>query len=215
MKKLRFLLLALFALALSAQAQVTVITPQVPKPDSLYWTGSIALMPLSFLGDGLELAAEFHVPNSLTSVRFNAGYFLGTNPYFYDIWSNYSGFRGEAQVRFHFIKSEYQKAGFYMGPYVQYKSISLDRTFDLNDGIGVRKESISTNAVGLGLIFGYEERFANRLLIDFYVGGGLLIPSDAAAAKTVNLAIVNPYSRGISLHGGIGFGLLPRKRPLR
>jgi hypothetical protein len=210
---LLFLLSALSG-RMQAQTAIAVPTYNTAKVDTLHWTSSIAIMPLSILGAGLELAYEHHLPGTFSSLRFNAGGFLATNPWFYDNedgvgYENYSGFRAEIQYRIHLIKKEFAMDGFYLGPYAQYKYIYLERPYQ---NIQTSDKFVrATGAYGAGVIFGYQERFASRLMIDFYAGAGLIIPTDQAGANVADISIINPYKRGITLHGGVGIGLLPRK----
>ena len=213
-------LVAIVACSLSVRAQ-GFFTGQ--PQDTVTWSSSISLMPLSFLGSGLELAYEYHIPNSYNSVRFNAGGFLATNPFFYENYSDYGGFRAELQYRFHLLRQQFQRDGFYLGPYAQVKYINMtgSETTTVYDPNTQNYSTVTTtlttetNAFGLGVLIGYQERTKSRLVIDVYGGGGFLLPSSTADAARANIGFVNPYSRGIQFHGGLGIGFLPRKRIVR
>lgn len=213
-------LVAIVASSFSVRAQ-GLFTGQ--PQDTVVWSTSVALMPLSFLGSGLELAYEIHIPNSYNSIRINAGGFLATNPWFYDNYSDYGGFRGEIQYRFHLLRQQYQRDGFYLGPYAQFKYLSMKGSvntyvYDPNTGNGtyvLENLKTETNAMGLGVLIGYQERMKSRFVIDVYGGGGFLLPSSTPDAARANLGFVNPYNRGIQFHGGLGIGFLPRKRIVR
>jgi hypothetical protein len=181
-----------------------------PRIDTLVWKYSLAVMPLSFLGAGLELAYEYHIPNTYNSIRFNAGCFLSSEPFFYYDYKDYLGARVEAQYRIHLLRSEFQSEGFYVGPYLQLKYITMQRnpsyTFDPTT-------SVTTGAAGFGIIAGKQYRYGNRLMLDFYVGGGFILPTDKVGANAADIPLVNPYNPSITLHGGIGIGLLPMAMP--
>jgi Protein of unknown function (DUF3575) len=201
-----------------SHAQPMVAQPSLYKmvkieADSVHWVNSISIMPLSLFGLGLELAYEHHLPNTFTSVRVNSGVFLGTDPWFYDAYKKYSGFRVEAQVRFHLMTTEYAKEGFYVGPYLQYKRIQLEKPFldPSRTDMFIR----STGAIGGGFLLGYQSRFRSRLLVDAYFGGGLITSGDDLGADEGHIDFVNPYKQGITFHGGFGFGFLPTKRRVR
>ena len=168
-------------------------------------------MPLSFLGAGLEGAYESYKPANKTSYRVNAGVFLATTPYFYDNYDDYFGFRVEVQKRFHLIKTTYQKNGCYLAPYAQLKYINLHKKGNPSTFYN-QQTTKETAAFGLGVLFGYQVRYATRFVFDMYLGGGLILPTNNAAADVASIAIINPYNRGISVHGGIGLGLLGKPR---
>jgi len=187
---------------------------QTPLKDTVIWHNSISILPFSLLGSGLELAYEHFLPASRESVHINVGYFVATNPYFYDNYNLFSGFRAELQYRFHLLKTPYQRTGFYVAPYAQVKSISLTKNEDPGDPPFIPfspKKIDEAMALGLGVVFGYQQRYASRLVVDFYLGGGLIVPA-TGNTEQVDISILNPYNRGIAVHGGCGIGLLPKKR---
>lgn len=183
------------------------------RGDTVPWTYSLALMPLSFLASGLEVAYEARVPRTYSTVRINAGGFLGEDPWFYDSRGSYSGYRLEFQYRYHFLDFAYERRGYYMGPYAQFKSIDLVRQSggDFFDPFS-REERQLARAIGLGVIGGYQMRSRNGFVIDMYIGGGLVAPVGGKDQELLHLPIVNPYERGISAHAGLGLGFMPRKR---
>ena len=183
------------------------------RSDTVPWTYSFALMPLSFLASGLEVAYEARIPRTYSTIRFNAGGFLGEDPWFYSDNGSYSGFRIEAQYRYHFLDFAYERKGYYMGPYAQFKSIDLiQRTGDDFFNPSGGEERQLARALGLGIVGGYQMRSRNGFMIDMYLGGGLIAPVGGRDQEQLHLPVVNPYERGISAHAGLGLGFLPRKR---
>ena len=121
----------------------------------------------------------------------------------------------------HFLRHPDARNGVYIGPYAQYKFIQLDGT-DYNTIYATNgqvfttatKRTASTGAFGLGVIAGYEVRYASRLMLDMYIGGGLLLPNNIDGAKAADIGFVNPYQRGIQFHGGFGIGFMPKARKM-
>jgi hypothetical protein len=162
-------------------------------------------MPLSFVGRGIEAAYESYNPFNKTSNRVNIGIFLGSKALFNDDFNKFFAFRFELQKRFYLQKNPYPKIRTYLSPYAQIKYVSIYLS---------PTNTLETGAFGLGAIFGTQVHFGSRLLIDMYVGAGYLIPSDRDVAYILHSDLINPYSRGGSLHGGIGLGLITKKRKL-
>jgi hypothetical protein len=182
-------------------------------PDTVAWDNALCLMPLSFLGLGMELSFEHYRPEKLRSTRFNAGLFTAANPYFYDGYKDYLGFRVEVQERFHFLKSKYQAYGIYVAPYAQFKFISLSHKdfYYSYYSSSYTYQKVRSTAIGLGIIFGYEKRYSTRLLVDYYVGGGYIIPTNASTSSRVSVTFVNPYQSGVAIHAGIGIGIINKR----
>ncbi len=177
--------------------------------DTLPYRYNVVLMPLSFLGQGLELGSEFLLGKK-TSIRVGGGYFLGTNPSFYNDSEDYSGWRGELQLRFLSGDVATDREAYYLGPFLQVKHIRLERKVidRSNQWVPIQTLKVSeVTAPSFGVLMGYQTVFPQGFIVDTFLGGGLILPDNKAAAREVHIGFVNPYNRGVILRGGIGIGL--------
>lgn len=167
---------------------------------------NIALLPLSFLGQGLELAGEVMVQRK-TSLRLTAGYYLGTQPWFYENSEKYSGFRGELQLRFFTQDIQQRRQSMYMGPFLQVKHIDLERTVEFPNSnlTGLKKYSVTSPS--FGVLVGWQLVSQSGFMLDIFMGGGLIIANNNDAAKEVHIPVVNPYTQGVMLRSGVGIGI--------
>jgi hypothetical protein len=209
--RLSLLLVLSLAAAATAAAQVNPFGPTIrsmrAQRDTVPYHFNVQLMPLSFLGQGLELAGELKIARK-TTVRLTGGYYLGTNPWFYSPAEKYNGARGELQVRFFAGDIAQAREGFYMAPFLQVKTISLEKvvTSTTNNWItAVKKYNVT--APSFGVVIGWERVAPSGFVLDLFIGGGLIIPNNNEDAKEVQIDVINPYTQGIMLRSGLGIGL--------
>lgn len=181
-----------------------------PRPDTVRWASSLAIMPLSLAAQGLELAYEARLPRTDNTYRLSGGVFGGQRPWAYRAEAMYA-FRVEGQYRMHFLPKAYARKGSYLGLYVMAKHIRL---MVPGPGQELEPQARRNSALGGGLLLGHQVRSPKGLVIDGFLGIGYLLPMWDDDDQTHHV-LLNPMAKGVSVRFGFGIGLLDRVRPPR
>lgn len=185
---------------------ITFAYSQSKKLDSLRttYTQEFILNPLPFFVGGFEVGYGAVTPTTLK--RATIGYYFSEEaPSYGSDLTNMEGIRIDLQ----YLKLKPMDGGmrFFLGGYLNYKAISMDK--EIQDVTTSKTVSVSGSAISVGVLFGMRTFLEENFFIDMYAGGGPTISLNRANEDDVHLPFVNPYKRSInprlSLSVGIAF----------
>lgn len=165
--------------------------------------------PLSFVASGLQVGVErVFLPDR--SIFVSLGYYLAGKYEAYDA-REMEGFKAETQLRFHIPITTQQDEIVFLGPYANYRVISLTQSVDFNDPvvppIPTNERRGTAQAAQVGVLAGYKVIFVRKFSIEAFLGGGLVIPTTDYDSDTFHLPLVNPYQKGFNIKFGFSMGL--------
>jgi len=191
------MLLAVMAMGITFASQAqTEGTGSTPKGQVEY-KNQFFMLPTNLADNLIQFGYERKVSKS-NSIMLQAGLYLIGSSALEDPEVNGQGIKLEADYNLLFdniSKRDNYKVNFYISPYVNYYSASFkvgvdyfNRRFAADSLAGANPDTLSTSLqdkipiaengkakisnVGFGSIFGLRWTISNRLVFDFYAGGG-------------------------------------------
>ena len=176
------------------------------EQDSLKQNCLVAF-PLAFFTGNIKLGYEKLLPNG-KGLQFQVSYGTGEKPSFYSLES-FNEFSVELQYKVNFAKFKIWPTGFYMAPFISYRSINGIYSYDEQDPYtGYTKtttEKLAATCITPGYLIGFQKVINDFFVFGFYGGGGLNIPSGDYQKISTNL---NLYEKGVTPHFGLNIGIL-------
>lgn len=162
--------------------------------------------PFAIGGSAIVVSYERKILSE-NALRIVIGFGSSEDQKLYD-FKNYSELYSELQYRFYPIsslKSKYYN-GIYMAPYILAKIRGYEKTITESEPIFTEiTTKYNQNAFSGGLLIGYNHTFLERISLDFYLGGGMMLTNSKTPDFLRHIPI-NQYIRGVSFHIGFNVG---------
>ena len=191
---------------LNANAQSDIQKEQRPKldgrvngRDSTQRKVVFINYPLNFIVSTMKVSGEFRIGhyNGLKLIG-SFGYAKDFN-IFYDL-NGFKEYGLESQFRFYVLEDRPVLNGFFVTPFIAYKSI----TYQLSNYYNSSQTETAGN-FSVGFLMGGQFIYASSFTIDAFIGGGINFISGNNSGGNLSSGIFE-YSNGIVFHTGIGIG---------
>lgn len=166
----------------------------------------VCLYPFAFLGNSLTVGIEYKL-FKYNSFRLILGYATAEQSNYYEV-KNLNEFYSELQYRVYpNRKSINNMNGIFFGMYGLAKTRSYDRMVSNNNFnfTSTTTQQFNNQAGGMGLIVGIQGILYRVISVDFYLGGGLILPVKSEANGISN-NVINSYKKEVNFHTGISVG---------
>jgi outer membrane autotransporter protein len=147
------LLLALLGLCGSAASQAQTLKTNILAPVSLYYEQPITEKI------SVNVGASYDVLT--TGVSLTGG-----------TRSGFSSYSIPVDVRFYLGDPDEPNTGFYLGPYIKYRHYGYTLETTSIFTTSTQKNTYSYNALGFGVMAGYQLLITDNLTADFFLGAG-------------------------------------------
>lgn len=121
---------------------------------------------------------------------------------------NLSGFAITPEYRFYLSSSKEAPQGFYVGPYLRYRSLKLKDTGNYG---GLQTTEASLNTFGAGVLIGHQWVFRQRFSLDTFLGpsygAGSLLYKDSSGNRRDFSSNNFLLGIGFGIRSGVTFGL--------
>lgn len=194
---------------------------QETSRDSLIKTPSVKKSgffnnPIALFISGFEIGYSRNLVNA-KSARIIAGIYSGeTTTIFPDktvgtekkSFKNFEAFKLEFQYLF--MKPKIDELSYFVGPFANFKTISIDVTNEKPQGSLIIKSQYKARAAvsTIGFLTGVTVYINNSVFFDVYAGGGITMPITGDWTEDVHQPVTFPFLRSINPKAGINIGIL-------
>ena len=180
---------------------------RLSQRDTIKRRNVLTFFPTNFVAATIKAGYEFKIAHN-KGLKFMGSFGSSTTGGDFYGLNEFQEFGLEGQLRFYFQKDYPALNGFYLAPYVSFKSMNYKSDMYVlpvyppiyNSSVG------QVSNFSLGYVIGYQWIFNSSFVIDAFVGGGYnSISGNNSPGNLSNT--VYAYRSGIDLHTGIGIGL--------